>query len=133
MHAKSLQSCPTLCDSMDFATLWTVDRPLCPWDSPGKNTRVGCHASLQEIFPTWGSNSCLLRLLHWQAGSLPLVSPGKPNKEKKPCLIEPVSPKQEDGQNALDTQMLFTSLCGKLKQGCLDRGNPELPVHQASH
>ena len=68
-----------------------------------------------------------------QAGSLPLVSPGKPNKEKKPCLIEPVSPKQEDGQNALDTQMLFTSLCGKLKQGCLDRENPELPVHQASH
>ena len=22
-------------------------RPLCPWDSPGKNTGVGCHALLQ--------------------------------------------------------------------------------------
>ena len=25
-------------------------------DSPGKNTRVGCHALLQGIFPTQGSN-----------------------------------------------------------------------------
>ena len=27
-------------------------RLLCPWDSPGKNTRVGCHFLLQGIFPT---------------------------------------------------------------------------------
>ena len=27
---------------------------LCPWDSPGKNTGVGCHALLQEIFLTQG-------------------------------------------------------------------------------
>ena len=25
---------------------------LYPWDSPGKNTRAGCHALLQGIFPT---------------------------------------------------------------------------------
>ena len=47
------------------------------WDSPGKNTGVGCHALLQGIFPTQGSNPCLLCLLHWQAGSLPLAPPGK--------------------------------------------------------
>ena len=35
-------------------------RLLCPWDSPGKNTGVGCHALLQGIFPTQGSNSHLL-------------------------------------------------------------------------
>ena len=29
-------------------------RVLCPWDSPGKNTRVCCHALLQGIFPTQG-------------------------------------------------------------------------------
>ena len=29
-------------------------RLLCPWDSPGKNTRVGCHALLQGIFLTEG-------------------------------------------------------------------------------
>ena len=35
----------------------TMDcRLLCPWDSPGKNTRVGCHALLQGIFPTQGLN-----------------------------------------------------------------------------
>ena len=31
-------------------------RLLCPWDSPGKNTGMGCHSLLQRIFPTQGSN-----------------------------------------------------------------------------
>ena len=35
-------------------------RLLCPWNSPGKNTGVGCHSFLQEIFPAQGSNSDLL-------------------------------------------------------------------------
>ena len=35
-------------------------RLLCPWDSPGESSRVGCRALLQEIFPTQGSNSGLL-------------------------------------------------------------------------
>ena len=42
-------------------------RLLCPWDSPGKNTEVGCHSLLQGIFPTQGLNWHLLRVLHWQA------------------------------------------------------------------
>ena len=37
-----------------------------------KNTGVDCHFFLQEIFPTQGSNPCLLWFLHWQAHSLPL-------------------------------------------------------------
>ena len=61
-----------------FVTLWTVaPRLLCPWDSPGKNTGMGCHALLQGIFPTQGSNLCLFHLIHWQAGSWPLMPPGK--------------------------------------------------------
>ena len=40
--AKSLQSCATLCDPIDRPT-----RLPCPWDSPGKNTGVGCHFLLQ--------------------------------------------------------------------------------------
>ena len=52
-------------------------RLLCPWDSPGKNTGVGCHSLLQGIFPTQGSNSHLFYLLYQQADSLPLASPGK--------------------------------------------------------
>ena len=34
-------------------------RLLCSWNSPGKNTGVGCQALLQGIFPSQGSNSCL--------------------------------------------------------------------------
>ena len=49
--AKSLQSCPTLRPHRRQPT-----RLLCPWDSPGKNTGVGCHFLLQGIFPTQGSN-----------------------------------------------------------------------------
>jgi len=40
-----------------FPTLWTIPlapRLLCPWNSPGKNTEVGCHALLQGIFPIQG-------------------------------------------------------------------------------
>ena len=33
---------------------------------PGKNTRVGFHFLLQEIFLTQGSNPSLQHLLHWQ-------------------------------------------------------------------
>ena len=29
---------------------------LCPWESPGKNSGVGCHFLLQGIFPTQGLN-----------------------------------------------------------------------------
>ena len=53
-------------------------RLLRPWDFPGKHTGVGCHFLLQGIFPTQGSNPCLLHLLNWQVDSLPLGPPGKP-------------------------------------------------------
>ena len=68
-----LPSCPTLYNPMDCSP------PGCSvhGDFPDKNTGVGCHALLQGIFPTQGSNQHLC-LLHWQAGSLPLVPPGKP-------------------------------------------------------
>ena len=47
-------------------------RLLCSWNLPGKNTGVHCQFLLQEIFPAQGSNPPLMRLLHWQADSLPL-------------------------------------------------------------
>ena len=34
-----------------FASPWTIARQfLCPWDSSGKNTEVGCHTLIQGIF-----------------------------------------------------------------------------------
>ena len=35
-------------------------RLLCPWNSPGKNTGVGCHTLIQGIFPIQGLNPCIL-------------------------------------------------------------------------
>ena len=58
-------------------------RLLCPWNSPGKNTRVGSHSPLQGIFQIQELNLCLLHLLHWQAGPLPLLSPGKSAIKKR--------------------------------------------------
>ena len=85
VHTKSLSHIQL------FATLWTVacQAPLsmgfsrqeyrselsCP--PPGKNIGVNCHALLQGTFLTQGSNPHVTHP-HWQAGSLPLVPPGKP-------------------------------------------------------
>ena len=53
-HCVCAQSCPTLQDHRDCSPL---DSSVCgTWDSPGKNTAVGCHALLQEIFLTQGWN-----------------------------------------------------------------------------
>ena len=57
---KSLQGCPTLCGPMDCSPPGSSVHG----DSPGKNTGVGCHALLQGIFLTQGSNPCLLCLMH---------------------------------------------------------------------
>ena len=60
-----------------FATLWTVS---CQASLSVGFSRPeywsGCHALLQGLFPTQGLNLHLLYLLHWQAGSLPLVPTG---------------------------------------------------------
>ena len=42
--AKSRQSCPTLCDPIDGSP-----PGFRPWDSPGKNTGMGCHLLLQYM------------------------------------------------------------------------------------
>ena len=58
MHAKSLQSCPTLCDPVDCSLPGSSVHGF----SSGKNTGVGCSALLQGIFPTQGSNPHLLHI-----------------------------------------------------------------------
>ena len=58
----------------------TTTRLLCPWDSPGKNTGVGCHFLPQGIFPVQGSN---LGLPCRQTNSLPLSLLG--SSVQQPC------------------------------------------------
>ena len=79
---------------------------LRPWDSPGKNTGVGCHA-LQEIVPTQGRNPSLLHLLQRQVGSLtisatwealwfPQISHGPVTLYINPAIGEPRCVPQRD-------------------------------------
>ena len=77
VHVCSIASvCPTLCDPMDSSL---------PGSSvPGiSQARVleWVAVSSSRIFLTQGSYLSLWCLLHWQAGSLPLVPPGKPWRE----------------------------------------------------
>ena len=53
--AKSLQSCPTLCNPTDGISPGSSVHG----DSPSKSTRVDCHALLQGIFPTQELNPSL--------------------------------------------------------------------------
>ena len=105
-YAKSLQSCPTLCNPIDSKTLliitvlcdydfqrkrkWVSQScpTLCdPWTAacqtplsmgfPGKNTGVGYHFLFQRIFLTQGSNPAL------QADSLPSEPQGKVKRKLK--------------------------------------------------
>ena len=84
MHAKSLQSCPTLCDPVDCSLpgssvhgillrqeYW--NGMLCP--PPGDLPYPG----IKPISLTYN--------LHWQAGSLPLAPPGKPYIQSISCEI----------------------------------------------
>ena len=86
-----------------------MDRFACPWDSPGKNAGVVCHALLQGIFPTQESNPHHLCLLHWQVCSLPPAPPGKPR-------TGPVLP-QMTGKSRL--ALLDPELKGSHQESCI--------------
>ena len=86
------QSCPTLCDHVDYIQ---PTRFLCPWNSPGKNTGVGCHSLLQGILTTQESN---LSLPHCRQIFLPTEPPG---------TSHPPPPQK----NPLKNQMQNTRLC----------------------
>ena len=58
------------------------DPMVCPWNSPGKNTGMGCHSLFQGIFPTQGLNLCLL---HCRQFFYHLSYPGSPI-----CRVHPV-------------------------------------------
>ena len=81
VHTHNGMLC-VLSHSVMFNSLWPCGlqpvRLLCPWNSPGKNTGVGCHFLLQGIFLTQGSNPDLLCLLHGEVDSLTVWHLGSP-------------------------------------------------------
>ena len=101
------------CSCLVGATPWTVAaRPLCPLDSPGKNTGVWCHFSLHGIFPTQGSN---LHLLYWQADSLPL------------CHWKTLNVVSTVGKLAMivwDDEVFHNVCCCSVAQSCLTLWDP---------
>ena len=88
-------------------------RLLCPWDSPGKNTGVGCHALLQGIFPTRGLS---LDLQHCRQILYHLS-----NRETNGLYTAPV-PRRELQFNSVAQSCL--TLCDPM-----DCSTPVFPVH----
>jgi len=78
-------SCSKVSDSLSPHRL-LLTRLLCPWDSLGKNTEVGCHALLQGIFPTQGSDP---GLPHYRHIIFHLSSQGSPRILE--CIAYPFS------------------------------------------
>ena len=87
--ARSLQSCPTLCDPTDSSL-------------PGSSACWILQSRIPEgvaIFSSGGSSGprgwshSSLRLLHWQLCSLPLASPRKPNLYISESQIWPIKGK----------------------------------------
>ena len=85
-----------------FMTPWSVARqPPLPWNSPGKDIGVGCHAFFQEIFPTQEYNPGLLhckwvlyrlshqgnpRILDWIPDPFSGVSSQHRNQTRVSCI-----------------------------------------------
>ena len=90
-----------LCLTLRPHGLWPASL-LCPWNSSGKNTGVGCHSLLQGIFPTQGLNPgfphCRQILYHLSSSlqfSHSVVSdslqPHEPQHARPPCPSPPVA------------------------------------------
>ena len=76
MKALFVQSCLTLCNPMDSKY---PARHLCPWNSPGKNTGVGCHSLTPGDLPNPGIKPALReRRPALKVVSSPSELPGKP-------------------------------------------------------
>ena len=58
IHCACVLSCSVMSNSLQPQGL-PPTKLLHPWDSPGKNTGMGCPALLQGIFPTQWSNPSL--------------------------------------------------------------------------
>ena len=87
-ESEVTQFCHTLCDPVDCSPT----RLLHPWDFPGKNTGVGCHFLLLEIFLTQRLNlglphcrQMLYHLSHQESPQEHTKISEKARAEKVPC------------------------------------------------
>ena len=92
--------CPTFLNPYQPTSL------LCPWDFPGKNTRVGSHLLLQGISLTQGSDP---RLLHWQAKSLLLGHQASPVPVTDVCTTNVCSVILRSNPNSIQVSRFLPS------------------------
>ena len=103
------QLCPTPCNPMDCSPPGTSVHG----DSPGRNTGLGCHALLQGIFPTQGSNPDLLHCRH-------ILLPSEPPRKSKNTgvgslsFFQGISPIQKPNWSLLHSRRI---LCQPSYQG----------------
>ena len=120
-----LQVCVCSVVSNSFATPRTIaTRLLCPWDFPGKNSGVGRHSLLQEIFLTQGSNPHFLCLLQWQANSLPLHHLGIPKVILPGKNIFTIPPHKQHVEGSFSFYLVYFQLMSSLTKMFIKVSNP---------
>ena len=120
-------SCPALCDPMDYS----LPSSSVLGDSPGKNIRGDCHALLQGISPTQGTNPGLLhcmwilyhlshqgspRILEWVASPFSRGISWPRNQTGSPALQVDSSPAQLLGKPWDHTLSVKTQLLNTLSR-----------------
>ena len=124
MRARSLQSCPTLCDPMDCSLPGSsvhgvLQAGILEWvavSSSGGSFQPRSRTRISYIDMSY----LHANLLHWHAGSLPLAPPGKPMKRhtgpaktvsRKPKL------KMSGDLSKREREKKCIVLCGAKRQG----------------
>ena len=120
-HAKSLQSCSTLCNPMDYSPSGST---VCG-DFPRRNNGVGSHALLQGIFHTQVSNPFLVCLLNWQVGSLPLMLLGSRGLIYIYIYICPVLDKNKYWTKTTANEWSMPEACRKKMQESMNQHHPD--------
>ena len=101
---------------------WGTAIFLCPWNSPGKNTGVGSHSFLQEIFLTQGSNP---HLLHCRQILCCLSHQGSPHLKWQWLFIVPQS--LFTPLHTVLESSLFTWTCGTTEDASVPP-DPTIPL-----
>ena len=118
LFVQSLSHVRLFYNPMDYPA-----RLLCPWDFPGKNTGVCCHALLQGIFPDQGLNP---GLLHWQEHSLPLSHQGSPWGGYYTLYHLPVTNEETEAQRK---QIIYPKSCARIMESDWGLGLSDPKVH----
>ena len=122
-------SCSVMSNSMKPIGLKST-RLLSTWDSPGKNTGLGCHSLLQGIFLTQRSNP---GLLHCRQILYYLSHQGSPQREKRKEKNTPMVKESKCNSTFYvqgTQQTTFTESISSIVQPCWKMGNVTLNFQQ---